>query len=732
MSQDTINNLIERIDVARGELQNGFRRCQEILASRFSVSDSTDWVFVESARSQAMSDIFLAMGEFAGKALKAFSFGETDGNPEWEGLLPNSMEYYFWPGYDHLDDAQPNKRSTLRCKVSDGSSIPCGYGASVAKSELRMEEPVATSLWYDAVLAQHQSTLEMPTQPIPPGSTHRWVTELSLNKELPHYASDNPKHFTYLEIGFGCDCIPRTGCMSVNLSRAPDSLKKWPEFISNDLSAQLPPTLTEYLKEKYQWPMSADAIRQNKSVRFIQKRCYAIWLAVTLGIPLSGHNRDFADTFDRLVNRTARLLRMIEVKERCSYSLSDLIARIDVAAKIKLASHNTTPFRHWYSLPVDPTLDDHYKPNSLGSFMLLTTHPIARPIIYMFSSWVHKVYSEIRLVESAAIVTRETKSGKNQQFAHLIQGQVKTLVNALEYCINERWKANGLRVTRQQQFAVHMYGHTSRSVPRLQVPKQVDWKTCVLDAAFHAIRRLSDRCKSTGSKPLDAALLASLNERDVEALLVSLRDSHAVGLLELLKNIDPALLAILKSDDAGKDRQRKALADLLDLAMKRSVGLKEEWSDVSEDHLTKFAEDIGGNTILNATPIATMWDNDLFEGLLTYALTQAFFHGAVFSRSIHAVRELVPRIAFNKSPTFARVQVTNSSNGSFEVRIYNRAFVDAAKFDVSTDYRTLQVFQSRFDQAEPGRISFQIDKCGRKQRWFKTVFRVHESDVEFS
>ncbi len=646
-----VDDLIRRVDRARGYLQNGFRKCQMVLRENVknAPNDSLDWMLQAGQRQKVLNHVFNAMGDSLRKAFAEFEDNQSV-NSTAQHLIPNDFQFYMWPGYDFISvPGKAYSRSSLVCDYGS-KEISCGYGSNLKEKIVQLD---LTAVWFSKILEQQEEGSFIP------GSTHEWIVEVTEHEKGKAGDPEKLDHLTFLEIGSEKTLTvapaqaPKKDYyfyagQSIELKTAAgtDDWVEWSNTIGNHLNCQ---------KFEVDWPAPATRLDSDpsKAEQEIRRRLYSVWLAIAIGYK---DTDQFRSQFVELLSSTKRFLNaQIGIS-----GLGELIKQLKSESCLETEQLRKVPYQIWYSLPLDPTINVTGKLESLGSFMLLTTHRVERPILYMISSWVHKIYSELRLTESLAEVRRAETKSNQQQFAHMIQGQINLIYGGLKTADEGINKLAAQAALRQLQFSVNVWD--DRPFVRLDKSTKIDWEQCIDDACHLAVARFNSRLatRDTGEhKCLDAYYKSGQHNEEYEKLCKRISDN-----------------------------------------------IYDSWSDRPTTLRTflRFEEE-------SLDCFSTKWDGHVAMGLLTYLLAQSLFHGAVF-----ATRQEI--LCSQQSDRTVELKYCQSSS---RIVLRNRAIEVSTDFSDGADDLTLQQITKRIQESES---STDVDVIEHKyqtdegQTWF--------------
>ena len=312
---------------------------------------------------------------------------------------------YFWPGYNSVLRKPSEKRVTLTREVGK-RQVSCGAGIDRSTSEAEFHTGVYFDKWFDSVLDLPEGDL---TAAFIPGGTHRWCTELNSRIQDAVLVSSMPNlrelpSLVFLEVSADDELRsegenePDPTRLKVSLDRGePD---QWPDSICGRLhearrvvvqrlnSIPLDSTRLQQLD----WPCplvpSANAEDANSAdAQELRRLLYRPWLGSVFGVD-SG--------LDEFLDRTIE-----EILGFCTtHSFVDPSQFSHIRGiKKERGLERKVSYRYWYTLPLDLVLNLDGELDSLGSVMLMATHRISDPFLFLISSWAYRVYSEFRRLE---------------------------------------------------------------------------------------------------------------------------------------------------------------------------------------------------------------------------------------------------------------------------------------------------------------------------------------------
>ena len=675
------DELVRRIDLARGPLIGGFASCQEYLRKelRRPLEERVAlWQGVE-ARAQTVNELFEIIGSSLIRALKCFQPSSSESG--FDFALPADFEFYAWPGYETVTSLDSVRRLTLLRSTPGGKKVECGCGRNIGTDAAYRD--AATARWFSNALAYHEADETQTLRAFPPGGTHPWTVAIAdklktrLTTTVPRHPAfpepEQTQHLSVLEIGV--DTFPHD-LFSVPLES--HAWREWPRIISKTLTDSLNKVgLTG--SENVCWPLpvieDADSLTQDQrnAVESIRLSLYSVWLAATFGPPD--------------IRKFRRLLR--EVRQQ----LNDAMA-LDLPYNLQAVHDRLDPddpdltttacedhiFKFWYTLPLETSIGRDGQPAPLGTFMLLTTDRLPRPVLYMISSWVLRIYMNLRqyelLTELERATQRAAKKTKRDQFAHLVQDYLNTISPALAQIAHDTpEKKAAMASVRQLQFSANLFskvrGLRKCSEHSIGV---IDWTTCVDDATGFALQRLKKRCATGNNK---------------------LFDSELCGLVS-----DPESL-------------NRAIKDCVTQKLEGLSG----WISNEAD----FLNEVGCSTLAQRLcRVPLVWDDGAEEGVFTYLLTQSLFHAAVFACAAEFVTDYFPDLVFEFAKPFVRVHANEEVS---VVEFSNRVFVPVKNFDSTIDHETIVNICAKFDGAESGWLKVEIVTTDGPERWFTITLR---------
>jgi hypothetical protein len=368
---------LEKVHLCRELLRQGVDDCVaqlQVLALSSSKHGELDF-------RTGFEEILDQIGSTLFRATKPFT--ETYG-PEFE--------FYYWPGYHSiLVDDQDDKRITLWENGPDGR-IRCGVGFSSKEEPYKIAN---TAIWFEKALTQSEEDLISGS--FAPGGTHAWVSQDNLFLQGPIR-----EHLIALVLNAAENHAyeSKRGIFRVQLDL--NDLSHWGERIASYLNDQ------DLIIANKDWPVphddsSAVVVPDVVSIRY---NLYNIWLAAS---------------FDLLDLNTPWVKRAIQqVKDNGLIRLADRLRENgDV-----MAYSRPTPFRWWYTLSLEKSVEVTGKPEPLGTAMFLSSHPLNAAYLNCATSFVNEMYFRMRDLESNQKAGVAGQLRQARIFAHQTAGLI--------------------------------------------------------------------------------------------------------------------------------------------------------------------------------------------------------------------------------------------------------------------------------------------------------------------
>jgi hypothetical protein len=371
--------------------------------------------------------IFEKMGESLYQAARLFV------NPA------DSLEFYFWPGYDSILEKGQAKRITLT--VVDGiANISCGIALPYRDGDSRPAKSPTTD-WFYRVLTDRGDKLD--GEPFTPGSTHFWITQRGL-KLNDGTSQGGP--FNVLAVETLPSVEEQVADMEAGVLRIPLDYSKpttWVDTIDRTLND------SGKIFIDFLWPMPVPPcepikVAQRKRLGMenklrvqhqIRLKLYSIWLLATLGPAYSEENWEWIDQFAADV----------------SNDLPQLAKRIKaglVATRKKDLGDGPSKYRNWYTINLDriPSLPGPKVSEELGSAMIFSSHQIPAICLILMQARVEWIYLLMRSFEESVLLEETSlaqgkivgQAAQADETAHEASAQLSAAFKLLDYIKREK------------------------------------------------------------------------------------------------------------------------------------------------------------------------------------------------------------------------------------------------------------------------------------------------------
>ncbi len=325
---------------------------------------------------------------------------------EWEH---RNLNFYFWPGYDSILHGDPkNKRITVLWEDSPDSTILCGAGFQLTKDGTTRYKESNTSLWFQRAL----TVCEESNGQFVPGGTHGWVAQDNLKILDTEKTTEDWDFLTALVVQARKDGISDYSAHRgfARLQLRHQDCRTWGKLGSRWLNDKSKVICDE------NWPTPieskvdrAKSDRERGRLNIIRQKLYNIWLAATFDIEW----------------RTEWFFRFLkQLRYRELNSLADRLQR----NPLDQAHLREPPFRWWYTLWLESSLEKLTGKQPLGSAMFLSSAELPPAYIYLATAFVNEIYFQMRDVESTSRIEQVGRfEGQEKQasiFAHQTVGLI--------------------------------------------------------------------------------------------------------------------------------------------------------------------------------------------------------------------------------------------------------------------------------------------------------------------
>ncbi|MDX6404506.1 MAG: hypothetical protein QOH70_1961 [Blastocatellia bacterium] len=355
-----------------------------------------------NADSLDFRDVFRDILEVMGLAL--FNATEPFLKEQWE---QRTLNFYFWPGYDSiLHDEPKSKRITLLWEDSPDRTILCGSGHQLTKDPSYKESN--TSLWFERAL----TICEEANGLFVPGGTHAWVGQDNLKILDTEKAAEDWDYLSALRVQ-----IIKDGVNAYSAKRGFALLQfrdqdysswgklgaRWLNDRSRIISRETWPTPLESKVD------TTKSEREKIQLQIFRQQLYNIWLAATFDIDW---RTDWFFTFLKRLRRRG---------------LNALAARLE-REPLDQTYLRKPPFRWWYTLQLESSLEKTTGTEALGSAMFLSSAELPAAYIYLATAFVNEMYFQMRDVERTFRIEQVAElAGQDKQasiFAHQTVGLI--------------------------------------------------------------------------------------------------------------------------------------------------------------------------------------------------------------------------------------------------------------------------------------------------------------------
>lgn len=359
----------ERVHESRERLRRGAERCVRQLELQMGPlfnPQNLDFIVV-----------FRAMFEEMGAAL--FDATEPFLKEHWQR---QNLNFYFWPGYESILHEDPkSKRITLLWEDSPDGAILRGAGYHLTKDGPVNYRESNTSLWFERSL----TVCEDKHGQFVPGGTHAWVGQDNLKILDTEKIEEDWDYLTALQVQIiedgGNGYSAQRGFARLRFNH--QDYESWGKLGSRWLNNR------SKIISRENWPTPIERkVDRTKSdsekirLQIFRQQLYNIWLSATFDIDW---RTDWFFTFLKRLRRNG-LNALADRLER--NSLDQFYLR-------------EPPFRWWYTLKLESSLEKTGGSEALGSAMFLSSAELPPAYVYLATAFVNEMYFRMRDVESA-------------------------------------------------------------------------------------------------------------------------------------------------------------------------------------------------------------------------------------------------------------------------------------------------------------------------------------------
>jgi hypothetical protein len=254
--------------------------------------------------------------------------------------------------------------------------------------------------------------------------------------------------------------------------------------------------------------------------------------------------------------------------------------------------------------------------------------PLIREVLTNFATY------SIGMPNFSNELIESTRKSKEQQFAHIIQGQLNAIAPIANNCSDDADKRVAMRAIRRIRFAVDLFDDSP--IERTVTPNSVNFCDCLDDAYNLAFGRLNSRAAS--------------NDKLFDAYF-SVREREHYDLRLYVKSL-----------------------------------LRKQWNNKEG-----FLEYLG----ISGYPVelSTQFNSDLIHGVLVYILNQVLFHGAVYAA--YNSPEFA-NFRLSSKPTRKLVAAVKFDLSAQKLVICNAALQNFEGFSMTNDGESFLQLQRRF------------------------------------
>ncbi|HEX8163567.1 MAG TPA: hypothetical protein VF538_16980 [Pyrinomonadaceae bacterium] len=311
------------------------------------------------------------------------------------------FNFYYWPGYESvLTDDPSDKRITLMWDKSPDGEIRCGAGYRLTSDSVDRDYPESgSSLWFERALTVCPE--DRGGKHFIPGGTHGWVSQDNLLLDTERRRDS----LTALEVRVSDRnaCELKRGIVHIQLSA--DDYSHWGTTVARYLNDR------DLIICNKDWPvpLEGDSDGESRRDQYIRRKLYNVWLAATFDIDWRG---EWLDDFLRQLER--RGLSRLSERLRKDASEREYV--------------KPPPYRWWYTLRLDNSVESDGTLQPLGSAMFLSSAKLPPVYLYIAASFINRMYFQMRDLERATKLTQEAGIAGQKRQARIFSHQTAGLI----------------------------------------------------------------------------------------------------------------------------------------------------------------------------------------------------------------------------------------------------------------------------------------------------------------
>lgn len=375
-AQHKLNITENTYDLAHllGILENIFNEGKRDILQILNNSDASD------PSDHSWQDVMKIIGECL--FLGSFLFSKASCNNK------KNYDFYFWPGYNKLDD----NGKTQRLSLKDENHHDCGMGIFLGGDKVTKYESCTATYWFHKILSPRL----YEKWGIYPGSTHLWVSTKKRLTTIDGYplrilcvkheeSKDDPDQ----------EVLQSYGKISIQLSS--QDIKSWGRKIAERIKENLIVFDQDGEVGDHPWPKISESIKKDldfATAQEISEKLYTIWLAAY-------HSPDKLNVV---------ITELFPVKQH-----NDITSKIRNSLITSLHDDTWQQYHHhyfsnWFTFAMQQTVDVAESKGNLGSAMILNNFTVHPAFFRHAGYWVEIIYRDLRMLDVQMFLEARKKS----------------------------------------------------------------------------------------------------------------------------------------------------------------------------------------------------------------------------------------------------------------------------------------------------------------------------------